>query len=306
MKLFIAGCEPQEIRRMPLNAGASNYLLSYYHLIHKGGNSTGITQFMYEYKKLKEHTNADFIMDSGLFTMMFGADSGNTYTKKDLINYTHKYLANMKELGYKDTIVEMDVHKVLGMKELQEFRDLFISNYGIERTMFVWHIEETIKGWEEMCNKYSYVALSVPELRIVMQKKYLKPFMQKMINRALAINPDIKIHLLGCTSNSLLDVRGYYSADSTSWQQPLRYGDIKNPVTMRTVHQTQLNKDKLLKEYLEKDNYNVMKLGVKPTRLLTNKYYQISGYLSVKMFINMADQINKRHNTVHDNNLIYR
>lgn|SRR3990167_8931812 len=77
-------------------------------------------------------------------------------------------------------------------------------------------IKETIEGWKQMCKTYPYVALSIPELRIVLQRKYLKNFIHKMIVIANKINPEIKIHLLGCTSNDLLQQNGYYSADSTS------------------------------------------------------------------------------------------
>lgn len=226
MKLFIAGAESKQVRVCNGIANSPAMLLSYYHLAGKQHRVP--IDFKTEYHSYKKG-NTSFIMDSGLFTMMFGAGSKETYEVKHLEEYTERYLANVKEMNYTDYIVEMDVHKLFGLQQLAKFRKRFVNNYPIEKTIFVWHIEEDIKGWEKMCSTYPYVAISVPELRIVLERKYLKGFIQKMIAKALKINPQIKIHLLGCTSHTLLSQPGYYSADSTSWMQAAKYGTFKVP-----------------------------------------------------------------------------
>lgn len=87
----------------------------------------------------------DLMMDSGLFTMMFGAGKGKTYTKEDLHEYTDKYISDMIEMKWPGVIVDMDVHRVLGVECVPEFRKKFEERWGIHRTVFVWHTEETVE-----------------------------------------------------------------------------------------------------------------------------------------------------------------
>lgn len=292
MNLFIAGCESAVNRTASLTANNPNMLLSYYHLT-KGKHKMDV-KYVQDYHKLKEkNPNVKFITDSGLFTMMFGAGSGKTYTYEDLQSYTDKYLANINAMEYKDYIVEMDVIKLLGREKLQSFRDKFIAHYPIEKTIFVWHIEETIEGWEEMCRRYPYVAISVPELRIVMKRKYLKTFIQKMIKKALDINPDIKIHLLGCTSNYLLEQGGYYSADSTSWQGALRFGSFAVPHNRHTFTHAEITKlanskgdEVAFNTELLKDKYGIYTNDKNLTR-------QNISTLCIAFYRHMAENVNR-------------
>ena len=89
----------------------------------------------------------------------------------------------------------------------------------------MFHIEEGEDGFEKLCKKYPYIAISIPELRIVLKgKSNLNKVVTNLIRKANKINPKIKIHLLGCTQQNLMMQKGYYSCDSTSWLSPGRWG----------------------------------------------------------------------------------
>jgi hypothetical protein len=290
MKLFIAGAESKQVRICNGIANSPSMLLSYYHLAGKQHRIPA--DFKSEYHSFKKG-NTSFIMDSGLFTMMFGAGSNQTYEVKELEEYTERYLANVKEMQYEDYIVEMDVHKLFGLKELAKFRKRFVNNYPIDKTIFVWHIEEEIDGWQQMCQTYPYVAISVPELRIVLERKFLKGFIQKMVAEAHKINPQIKIHLLGCTSHTLLSQPGYYSADSTSWLQAVKYGTLKVPhikgggihfdeiaalesdtINKRVKANTKILKTKYNLEYVESQVSKVSAISIAAYKLMATELNQ--------------------------------
>ena len=219
MKLFLAGANDKNWCEVAYKSQHPNFLTTFHH--HQNGFNK---EWLLWYNKTKQQ-GADWIMDSGLFTMMFGAGSHITYNEKDLLEYTYKYLNSMKEINYENYIVEMDVHKVLGVDKLKKFRGIFEKEYDIEKTIYVWHKEEGQDGFDKLCKRYPYIAISIPELRIVLKGKgSLHKAVAHMIGRANKINPNIKIHLLGCTQQGLMEQSGYYSCDSTSWLSAGRYG----------------------------------------------------------------------------------
>tara|TARA_R100000734_G_scaffold17280_1_gene13540 strand:+ start:153 stop:1016 length:864 start_codon:yes stop_codon:yes gene_type:complete len=233
MKLFLAGADMDYHIEPVYLSGHGSMLSSYWK--HK---DSFIDSWLLWYNKTK---HANWIMDSGLFTMMFGAGSDKTYTKKDLLEYTHKYINDMNKINYKGYIVEMDVHKVLGLEELKKFRKIFETKYDIKKTIYVWHIEEKEKGFKKLCKKYPYIAISIPELRIVLNgKKQLEKAVKELVILANKINPNIKIHLLGCTQQNLMEHKGYYSCDSTSWMSSVKYGTghffYMNKIKQYSIH----------------------------------------------------------------------
>lgn len=292
MNLFIAGTEQRIHRLGTMIANNPCMLSSYYHLT--GGKHKMEPTFAADLERTKK-SNGIHIMDSGLFTMMFGARSDRKYSEKELLDYTHRYLENMNNISFAHNIVEMDVHKVLGLSSLAKFRKIFSDQFPLERTIFVWHIEADIKGWKDMCKIYPYVALSVPELRIVMQRKYLKSFIQKMIAEALTINPEIKIHLLGCTSYELLQQTGYYSADSTSWQGALRWGSLTVPHTKDEILPQHL--DPLIEQLQPKidTNWQILqtKYGIQKDQSIAATKRIASDAISIATFRHMAETLNR-------------
>lgn len=220
MRIHLAGADTPRFALAPAVAGCGCLLTSYYHCVRGRFKSEELKRHIKLYHHLSNR-GAEWIMDSGLFTMMFGAGKGKTYTKADLLAYTDRYIDDMEQIGFRHTIVEMDVHKVLGMADLPEFRAKFERRWGVERTMFVFHLEETIDGLKALARRYPYIALSIPELRLNLDRigGDLSAAIKRMVAIARTENPTVKIHLLGCTQPSLMQLEGVWSCDSSSWLQ---------------------------------------------------------------------------------------
>jgi len=278
MKLFLAGADMDYHIEPVYLSGHASMLSSYWK--HK---DKFIPSWLKWYNKTK---NADWIMDSGLFTMMFGAGSDKTYKEEDIVEYTNKYISDLKKIKYNGYIVEMDVHKIFGLESLKRFRYIFKQKYDIEKTIYVWHIEEGEEGFIKLCKTYPYIAISIPELRIVLKgKNNLEKMVKKLVMLANKINPNIKIHLLGCTQQSLMEQKGYYSCDSTSWMSSVKYGTghifVGNRIKQFNVHtkgwQDYYNKYNHIFPDREKQYHRNLVLCAiafnKLNRYINNKYY---------------------------------
>jgi len=218
MKIFMAGCEGLIPYQASSFAGIKNILFSYYHLGSKMSDAKTLFSLM-------NKRDQEVICDSGLFTMMFGAGKGKTYSYSELLEYTKNYIKTAKQFGVNRlTIVEMDTHKILPINQLWEFRKHF-EDSGIP-TLYVWHLEETIDGLFKLAEKYNYIALSVPEIRILCKDK--KTRYQDVVNDLLyKIQKNVgkvpKIHLLGNTVMETMETNTAYSCDSSSWTYCVRH-----------------------------------------------------------------------------------
>ena len=188
--------------------------------------------------------NLHCIQDSGLFTLMFGSMKG----KKDeqLINRWYDELVQFTlEHGQPVTCVEVDCQKVLGVEKAWEFRERMRKDLP-NRIINVYHFEDGQYGLDRMIEFSDYIAISVPELRILGKKDYVYT-LAKYIKKK---KPSIDIHLLGCTEIELL-VKCLFctSADSSTWTVPKRYGYIKGR------HVKNISKEKII-EIIGTENYN--------------------------------------------------
>jgi hypothetical protein len=174
------------------------------------------------------------IMDSGLFSFMFGSEKGKmpeTYDAYDA--YTRNYLADLDAWGYRGFLVESDAQRLLGMPAVTELRKLFRDRE--DRTIFVWHEPEGLDGLDALALRYDYIAIGLPELRVISAGTSgggrEKPM--RMVNDLLTRVHDVcrrkgrlppKVHLLGCTTPRMMETRLAWSCDSTSWLNGVRYG----------------------------------------------------------------------------------
>lgn len=85
-------------------------------------------------------------------------------------------------------------------------------------------VHNGMRGLDSMIDFSDYIALSIPELRIIKPKtfredtRYLTHYIK---NR----KPEIDIHLLGCTDVKMIAQNSFCtSADSTSWLSGVKYG----------------------------------------------------------------------------------
>jgi len=219
MRVFLAGCEGFVFTNIAKTAGIKNILFSYYH--RASGDA-----FKKNNSLLNSFAN-EVICDSGLFTLMFGAGKGGSYDFNYMRDYTKKYLHDVSSFGINNlTIVESDVHKLLGMAAVFELRKYFEdSGYPV---LYVWHKEEGIDGLLKMSEKYKYIALSIPELRVLCKDKKTRyqDVTKNLLNQIRRHNgiKTPKIHLLGNTVQETMETSIAYSCDSTSWLSGGRFG----------------------------------------------------------------------------------
>lgn len=163
------------------------------------------------------------IMDSGLFTLMFGAHAGKRDGNE--IEIWYNSLVNfVNENKITSTCVEVDCQKVLGVEAAWKYRERMKKDLPNNRQINVFHKEDGQKGLDRMIEFSDYIAISVPELRVLKQKNYTTNLAHYIKNK----KPSIDIHLLGCTENKLIKELNFCSSsDSTSWQQVNRYGVLK-------------------------------------------------------------------------------
>ncbi len=239
MKVFLAGGEAFQWLYLMKMAEIKNSLFSYYYWIKSSDSEKKLVS------EIWESYPQELICDSGLFTLMFGAGKGGSYDLQFMKEYTRKYIKDVDSLKMKDlTIVESDVHKLLGMRAVYELRKYF-EDSG-RKVLYVWHREEGIEGLYKMAEKYDYIAISVPELRILCKAKFRYQDAVKDLERKIFDNVKRlpRIHLLGNTVMETMQTNISYSCDSTSWQAAGRYG--------RYIH---FDSGKLTARQLSSDQY---------------------------------------------------
>ena len=225
MKVHFAGLEQIESACILNKISGINYsLFTVFPFICRqfkigSGKSNGKQVTSYLTKNYK-HT----IMDSGLFTLMFGAHAGKR--DRQFVEAWQKAIIKfVKDTGYTGTVVEVDCQKILGVDSAWEFRKQLRLALPNNQQMNVFHIEDGKEGLREMAKWSKYIALSIPEFR-ALKWKNIPLKVNQLCNIIKNENPDIKIHLLGCTQKNILEKTKFcYSSDSTSWMQVNRWGE---------------------------------------------------------------------------------
>lgn len=219
MKVFLAGCENIPHFRACLAAKVKNNLISYYHADKTDKGNAILTGLI--------KRSDEMICDSGLFTLMFGAGKGGSHSLGSMQTYVREYLQYAKIIDSGNvTFVEADVHKLLGMPAVFELRKRF-EDSGL-KVLYTWHIEEGIDGLYKLADKYDYIALSVPELRVLFTGKKMryqdgvKDLLSKIRTHCGTKMP--KIHLLGNTVQETMETNLAYSCDSTSYIAGVKFG----------------------------------------------------------------------------------
>lgn len=164
------------------------------------------------------------IMDSGLFTLMFGAHAGKR-DRRFIGAWFERLVDFVRTNRLKSAIVEVDCQKVLGTAEAWRLRERLRDALPNNRTINVFHVEDGHKGLDRLIEFSEYLAISVPELRICRPKTFAQD-VERLARYVKTRKPEIDLHLLGCTQKNILrscrDLAT--SADSTSHQSATRYG----------------------------------------------------------------------------------
>lgn len=176
----------------------------------------------------------DLIMDSGLYSFMFGSEQGKLApTYQAYRDYVRRYLDDVAAWGLDCIVVEADAQRILGVEATERLREEF-APLG-SRVMYVWHQPEGIDGLIKLARERDYVGLGLPELRMIASggksvagsssgAKRLCDDLLRRIHEACVGSPP-RVHLLGCTVENMMETRLAWSCDSTSWLSGVRFGN---------------------------------------------------------------------------------
>lgn len=218
MKVHFAGQD--DLSRVdPIKKAGINYVLCTFFKIRKL-NKTDIKKFIIILNSYK-HT----IIDSGLFTLMFGAEKDSYISEQFIIDWQNEYANLINDNNYKYSLVECDVQKKISPEFAWEMRKRFKKQCPNNTILNVYHLED--ENPDKLIDFADYICVSVPELRFNVLKKDLLKITRYISQKATSKGK--KVHLLGCTDLKMMKEFQYcYSCDSTSWFSGSRYNSFKS------------------------------------------------------------------------------
>lgn len=228
VKVHFAGVDGWEIFHAAARAADVRYALySCYRFIINKTIDDDLTLPIDHTIRVQDREFKHVIQDSGLFTLMFGKMKGVKQTRQSLEEWQDKLIKFVVQNNLNATCVEVDCQKVLGVEEAWYFRYRMREKLK-NRQINVFHFEDGKKGLDRLIEFSDYLAISVPEMRILKPGTF-KRDTRELVHYIKSRKPEIDIHLLGCTDFGMLrDNRHVTSADSTSWLQGVKYGSISD------------------------------------------------------------------------------
>lgn len=286
VKVHFAGAENVDFAYVMHDAGVNYWLYTVLPFIMdqfdiKWGRITNAKHLnpWQELPKLGNHV----IMDSGLFTLMFGACKDIKPDETFIRRYKDAIcnFVNSNKIDKNICCVECDCQKLLGTELAWELRTQMRDQ--IPNTVInVFHFEDGKYGLDRMIEFSDYMAISVPELRIVKPATY-KEDTYRLASYIKNKKPQIDLHLLGCTERALLKrCKFATSADSTTWQQINRYGGILG-------YRTAQVKEEKVKEGWDNVKRLLKEINIDPTeKRIYYYYYWLAGLLLKREYTKAA------------------
>jgi len=282
VKVHFAGSENYEFASVLHDAGVNYFLFTVlpfiadqFGVVRGGFTNAKHMVAINELPKISKHV----IMDSGLFSLMFGACKDVKPDEKFIRRWKDAIVEYVNQnRAWNVTCVECDCQKLLGTDLAWELRKQMRKQLPHNKIINVFHFEDGKKGLESLIDFSDYIAISVPELRIVKPKTYQED-VYALASHIKERKPGIDIHLLGCTQESILRKCTFAtSADSTSWQQVNRYGRILG-------HSVREIKEEKVREGWENIKHLLVDLGIEPTdKRIYYYYYWMAGHLLKKQY----------------------
>lgn len=173
---------------------------------------------------------SSWIMDSGVFTLILGAQRGTIKTVEQARTYADRYAADLAAWGWSHEIVEMDIQGAFGLDAVWTLRREIFAQLG-DRVMYVWHPKDGEAELRRLAQHTARIGFSVPEATSLFAggtgataRARLRNFFGKAIAVARQENPGVRPHLLGCTTFGMMTIPGVASCDSSSWFSGTKYG----------------------------------------------------------------------------------
>lgn len=276
IKVHLAGSSADtfEINASIWAAGGRRYLLTAYNYIYNKRvediKQVEIPQFIFPWKHI--------IIDSGLFTLMFGAQKNKPKTPEMIEDWMHRLVKFMQVQKFnkdKVAVVEVDAQKIISSQFTWELRKEMRRLLPGQEIINVFHLEDGRDGFEKLCEFSDYIAISVPELRIAQPKSY-KNTTCALARMARQIKPGIKIHLLGCTEKGLLTHNRFCtSSDSSSWSQGRRFGYLDGHHVKTLKEDAVIEANNAINRTLKQMNLPTRELKDKTKHYLAVSYYNV-------------------------------
>ena len=214
------------------------------------------------------------IIDSGLYTLLFGGASNIQTDSGMLRNYADALIEFYGELpgAEKDqcTCVEVDCQKLAGTEFAWELRRHMHRKLPKHDIMNVWHPEDGWAGLDRLIEFSDYLALPAVELRRSLPLDKYLPAIKALVEYIHFRRNSLRIHLLGCSDLRILrPLNGLvFSSDSISWQGALRWSP-KNQASIVGWDPEEDAVAKYLTEGLNIGSGSVEKYSLKATVAMT-------------------------------------
>lgn len=213
MKIYFAAADSDYIVNPLLAVGVKYALTSYEKW--RGGDTVKFNSLRYD-----EFTSV--IVDSGLFSYLWGKKSQIDYDRNFYYTYLDNYSKFIEASRFENMrYVELDVQQKLGVDFAWELREKLVERFGKSKVINVCH---AIDGDPVTLVKYSdYIAIS----SAILWEQYGKDYFLSYVDYLYRIGAEnnTKIHLFGLTRPEDVQIcYGATSCDSTSWASKLIWG----------------------------------------------------------------------------------
>lgn len=183
------------------------------------------------------------IQDSGLFSLLYGSKS-HLATEDIVYRWYDALVEWTKEHGQDVTVVEIDCQDILGQDVAWKLRERLREDLPNNRIMNVFHLSDGVKGLDKLIEFSDYIGIGSGTPNNSSQTMF------EVSSYIKSKNPNIDIHLLGCTTPKTIKKCSFCtSCDSVSWVSPLRFGwlgdyrigDLDEQKIIRIVGETVYN-----------------------------------------------------------------
>ena len=181
--------------------------------------------------------NLHTIQDSGIFTLLFGARK-NIADEKIIARWYDALVQYTLENAQGATIVEIDCQDIIGVEKAWEYRERLAKDLPGFRIINVWHPVGGVRDLDRLIEFSDYISFS----SLAFKGKERLHKTAAIVNYIKTKRPNLDIHILGCTTNAILEVcKHCTSCDSTTWTGVKRFGFING------YHQSRLKTEEVKK-----------------------------------------------------------
>lgn len=164
----------------------------------------------------KWYRNHRVVIDSGAATFQKGI------SPTALSNFFVKYLIFVNDNYFRnvDWFAEMDVDNMVGLPQVDRYYERLLN--VSEKVMRVWHITRGIERWKEYCKRSEFVGIGGIRTGLMGSLK-IEAGREMVLH---AYKQGVKVHGFGITKPEILDQVPFYSVDSTTWLDALKFGAV--------------------------------------------------------------------------------